>query len=450
MWNRLNRGRITGLMLNCEGSSLSTRFLFIFGEMLRKYLKMGFSILILSSILWSTHSFADSATSVLSLADAETMAVNSDPLISEVKALEENYREKAVAADSWPDPKLKLGVANLSMETYSLEDEAMTQLVVGLSQRFPAWGELRAKSKRFFELAGASAAEVKDRELRTRLAVRKTWLDVFYQTQAEQLVKQSAEVFDQLKEITRFQYRAGRGSQREVITAQLEKSLLLDRQTEIHTQWLIAVAQLKKWIGEEIVLESVDGRFPELSSLSSNQQLRTKLEDHPRLLAAKTRVNAAEKGVDYAHAQKRPGWSLDLQYGQRGAERADLGSAMIVVDLPLFTGGRQDHEIKASQAELTATKKKMDEQRRQLREQMESQWSVYEQADERLRLYKESVVPEAKQNTEASLSAYQSGVAEFSILVRAKLMELNSELQYLKLKVDRAKAQAELLYLSGT
>ena len=393
---------------------------------------------------------AESTFGLLTLADAERIAVSNDPLVAEIKAMEESFREKAVAANRWPDPKLKFGISNLSMETYDFEDEAMTQLVVGLTQRFPARGELKAKSGRFTELAGATAAEVKDRELRTRLAVRQAWLEAIYQYQAEQLVKQSTEVFDQLKEITRLQYRAGRGSQRDVVSAQLEKSLLQDKQSQIHTQWRAALAQLNKWVGQRKLLEEMDTRFPELTVPVSNQELKNILEQHPWLQAAKTRVNAAEKGVDFANAQTWPEWSLDLQYGQRGAQRADLGSAMINVDLPLFTGNRQDREIKASQAELTATQRKMDDQRRRLNEQLEVQWSIYDQADERLSLYENQVLPEAKQYTETSLSAYQAGVVEFGNLVRAKLTELNSELQFLKLKVEKAKAQVELLYLSGS
>ncbi len=402
------------------------------------------------ALLWVNQGLAASTFGVMTMADAERIAVNNDPLIAEAKAIEESFREKAVAADTWPDPKLKIGISNISMETYDFEDEPMTQMVVGISQRFPSWGELEAKSGQLSAMAGATATEVKDRELRTRLAVRKSWLEVYYQYHAEQLVKQSTEVFDQLKEITRLQYRAGRGSQRDVVSAQLEKSLLQDKQTQIHTQWQAALAQLNKWVGNASILDELDAGFPELATPPSNQQLKNSLEQHPWLQAAKTRVNAAGKGVDYAHAQKRPGWSLDLQYGQRGAERADLGTAMINMDLPLFTGNRQNRQIKASQAELTATQRKMDDQRRQLNEQLEIQWSIYDQADQRLSLYENQVLSEATQNAEAALSAYQAGVIEFSIVVRARLTELNSELQYLKLKVDKAKAQVELLYLSGS
>ncbi|MGD8886365.1 MAG: TolC family protein [Gammaproteobacteria bacterium] len=398
----------------------------------------------------TTHALAESIPGLLTLQDAERIAINNDPLIARTKAVEESFRDKAIAANRWPDPKLTLGIANLSMETYDFEDEAMTQMIVGISQRFPGWGELKAKSGRLSELAGATAAELKDRELRTRLAVRKAWLDMHYQYQAEQLVKQSTEVFDQLKEITRLQYRAGRGSQRDVINAQLEKSLLRDRQTMIHTQWLTAKAQLTKWLGASNRVEELNTGFPDLPPPPSNQQLRGLVEQHPWLRAAQNRVTAAEKGVDYAKAQTWPEWSINLQYGQRGAERADLGSAIINVDLPLFTGNRQDREISASQAELNATQRTVDDQRRQLREQVDVQWSVYDQAGQRLSLYESNVLPEAKQNTETSLSAYQAGVIEFGILVRARLTELNSELQYLKLKIDKAKAQVELLYLSGS
>jgi outer membrane protein TolC len=401
-------------------------------------------------LLWVNQVPAASTFGLLTLADAERIAVNNDPLIAETKAMEESFREKAVAADRWPDPKLKFGISNLSMETYKFEDEPMTQMVVGVSQRFPSWGALQARSGRLSALAGATATTVKHQELRTRLAVRKSWLEVYYQYQAEQLVKQSTAVFDQLKEITRLQYRAGRGSQRDVVSAQLEKSLLQDKQTLIHTQWRAALAQLNRWVGNASLLEELDTSFPELATPPSNQQLKNGLEQHPWLQAAKIRVNAAEKGVDYANAQKWPGWSLDLQYGQRGAERADLGSAMINMDLPLFAGNRQNRQIKASQAELTATQRKMDNQRRQLYEQLEIQWSIYDQADQRLSLYDNQVLSEAKQNAEAALNAYQAGVIEFNIVVRARLTELNSELQYLKLKVDKAKAQVELLYLSGS
>ncbi|WP_455206137.1 TolC family protein [Kaarinaea lacus] len=392
---------------------------------------------------------AQSNFGVMTLEDAERLALHKDPLVEKAKAEQQSFQQRSVAAGTWPDPKLRMGISNISMDTFIFEDEPMTQAVVGLTQRLPPWGAVGAKSAQLEQLAEAQGHEVSHQELQTRLNVRQAWLEVYYQYQAEQLVEKSTSVFDQLKEVTRLQYRAGRGSQQAVVQAQLEKSLLQDRQTAIHTMWETAMARLKKWLGISELEDDLDMSFPQLKAVPEMQALKRSIEDHPWLSASKTRVKAAEKGVDYANAQSGLGWAIDLRYGYRGADRADLGSAMVVVDLPFFSGNRQDREIKASQSDVAASQNSLDERRRQLYQRLDAGMSLYSQADERLKLYTTQVLVESKQNTEASLSAYQSGVSDFSTLVRAQLTELNSQLQHLKLKVDKAKAQAELLYLAG-
>jgi outer membrane protein TolC len=73
----------------------------------------------------------------------------------------------------------------------------------------------------------------------------------------------------------------------------------------------------------------------------------------------------------------------------------------------------------------------------------------YQRSSQRVQLYHTNVIPQAEQNTEATLNAYKSGITDFNVLVRARLTELDSQLQLVKLTVDRAKAQVELLYLAG-
>jgi outer membrane protein TolC len=56
---------------------------------------------------------------------------------------------------------------------------------------------------------------------------------------------------------------------------------------------------------------------------------------------------------------------------------------------------------------------------------------------------------EAGANAQASLKAYQSGVTEFTTLMRARITDLDVRLDELRIRVDRAKAHARLLYLAG-
>jgi outer membrane protein TolC len=58
-------------------------------------------------------------------------------------------------------------------------------------------------------------------------------------------------------------------------------------------------------------------------------------------------------------------------------------------------------------------------------------------------------VRDAAANVQASLKAYQSGVTEFTTLMRARITDLDVRLQDLRIRVDRAKSQANLLYIAG-
>ncbi len=75
--------------------------------------------------------------------------------------------------------------------------------------------------------------------------------------------------------------------------------------------------------------------------------------------------------------------------------------------------------------------------------------AIYKRLGQRQKLYQEELTLSAKSNADASLRAYQSGVTDFTVLMRSKITELDVKLAGLRVRVDRARAQARLLYLTG-
>ena len=391
---------------------------------------------------------------MLSLSDAEMMALRNDPTTKKARAQQDSFREKSVAANTWPDPKLNMGIVNISANTMDFQKEPMTQAVVGITQAFPPWGAVGAKSGQLLSMADAMGHEAKNRRLLTLVGVRKSWLDVYQQYESIKIVEESLEVFGQFISVTQFQYRAGRGNQQDVIRAQLEQNLLEDQLRDTEAKYESAVAVLARWLGAERVSKTLDMQFPGFSKLPPEKQILSNIERHPTVMVRKMRVTAAENGVNYADSQSNPGWALRVQYGYRaednfGRPRDDLLSAMLSFDLPLFTGKRQDRMVSASKSDVIASKQDLDDWRREIKMRFEKTMAVYNRADERVQLYQGSVLPHSEQNTEATLNAYKSGVTDFNVLVRARLTELKSQLQFVKLNVERAKAQVELLYLAG-
>ncbi len=383
----------------------------------------------------------------LSLVAAEHLALSLDPLLARSEALQKALGARAHAAQTLPDPKLKLGIMNISAESFRFDQEPMTQAVLGVSQAFPPAGLRDAAANQLTSLAESQGAVVADRQRVVRQQVRHAWLELFYQRQAKVLVMQSQDVFTQLAKITQYQYRAGRGTQQHVIRAQLEQSLLQDRETEFETKREQARASLEKWIGSAAGMP--DMMFPELPVVVMPEQVGDVLSAHPSLQVLASQMRAAQHNVKMEKSRKNPAWMLDVSYGYRAAERDDFLTAMVKLDLPLFTAARQDKLIAAGRERLLATEYLLAEKRRALSEMLARSAASYRRMTQRLEYFKRSLLPQAGQNTEAALNAYQSGVSDFGVLVRARLSELNSRLKYLRLKVDRAKAGTDIVYLLG-
>ena len=391
----------------------------------------------------------DVGSTKLTLVEAERIALSIDPMVASAKSQKTAFKERAVAAYSWPDPKLQLGMMNLPVDSFDFEKEPMTQATFGIVQPIPPSGSVTAKRDRFNELAAAADSGVKGQMLKTLLSVRKSWLNTYFQHQTRQLVNESLKMFEQLIKITQFQYRAGRGKQQDVVRAQLEQSLLMDRQKGVEQKLGLARAALGKWIGEDEINRELDYSFPELPELPSMGLLESKIEDHPALKEKKSRVKASENKVKLAEAQFNSGWMLGLKYGYRGGNRSDFLSATVSMDLPFFTGSRQDPQLRASKSDLSSMKDMVKETRRVLRKKLDDGMASYRWIGERLELYRSTLLPQAEQNTQATMNAYQSDVTSFNDVVRAGLTELNSRIKFLKLRIDQAKVQADLLYLAG-
>lgn len=383
----------------------------------------------------------------LSLAAAEHLALSLDPMLVRAEALQRGYQAQSQAVGTLPDPQLKLGVVNISAETFEFDQEPMTQKVLGLSQAFPPVGLRDAAAKQYSSLADGQRAATVERRRAVRQQVRHAWLELFYQRQAKVLVMQSEDVFTQLAKITQYQYRAGRGNQQHVVRAQLEQSLLQDRETELEIKREQARVALEKWIGS--VSGMPDMTFPKMPPVVIPSQENEVLDQHPGIQMLAAQKQAARQNVVMNRSRKNPAWMLDVTYGQREADRDDLFSAVVKLDLPLFTGSRQDQMVAAGQERLFAVEQQIKEKQRGLREMLARNVVTYQRTSQRMKYFKSTLLPQASQNTEAALNAYQSGVSDFGIVVRARLTELDSRLKYLRLKVDRAKANADIAYLLG-
>jgi len=390
----------------------------------------------------------------LSLKQAEQLAIQSDPSMESFKAISRSFIDASVADDTLPDPKLRLGAINVPVDSFDLQQEQMTQIKVGIMQSFPRGDVLSIKQKQSQYLSRAALSMSDDTQLKIIRDVRETYLNLFYEVAAYQIIRETRKLFSELVKITESNYAAGRVNLQDVVLAGLELSRLDDRSTKIQAKEESYRSILGQWIGD-IAWNSLSSDFPVLPDLPKQVDLNQLIPSHPLIRAENDKINASKQMTELAKQEYKPGWSLLVDYGFRsgnnpdGSERTDFVTAMVSLDIPLFTGNRQDKTVSSNQQKNSAARYSKDDQLRKLKQLYDKNLHLWVRLGEREQLYKNSLLTAAKNNSEVSLKAYQSGVSEFNTLMRAQITELDVRLEDLRIRVDRAAAQARLLYVTG-
>jgi outer membrane protein TolC len=393
--------------------------------------------------------------SVLTLAEAERLALEQDPVTQSFQARAMGFAEQAIADGQLPDPQLKLGIVNLPVDSFSRSRDDMTMLEFGLQQRFPPGRTLHYRRERGEALSDAERMRSEARRLELKREVRLRYLDVYYRDQALKLLRENQTVFERLVEITERQYAAGRDNQQDILRAQLELTLIEDRILEILRAREAEFAELGRYISARHVGRPLVDAFPELPKLHSMPEIEATLAQHPLLLMEDAGITAADKQVAEAEQLYMPGFMLDVSYGARsgrmvdGDARSDMLTAMLSVELPIFTNKRQDRRLAAAQLQRQSAQYARTDRWRGLDSTMRREYVNWRRLADRIELYEQRALVDARMNAEVTLKAYQNDVTDFSTLIRAQLSEIETQLDLLRLQVEQAQVQARLLYLQG-
>jgi len=399
--------------------------------------------------------FAGSASAAgLTIEEAARLALKDDFTLQAINARGQSMSELSIAADKLPDPKLRLGFANLPTDTFDLDQEPMTQAVIGVQQTFPRGHTRSLSSERMNESVARTEAEAEDQRLKILLAVREDYTQVFLQSEREKVLQQSAEVFSDLADITRDYYATGRAHQQDVVQAQLELSKVEERLVGIRQQEEQARARLAERIGAA-AYQDLDAGWPQIGQPEPAQQLVTGLAEHPRIRAWQHEIAKSKTSEELARQAYKPGFAVDLAYGARsgqntnGTNRSDLLSIFVTMDIPLFTANRQDRVLAASVADTAATEFARDDIYRSMKARIEEYAGTLAREQERLRLYRDNLLPQAAFNAEAAFEDYQDAVGDLTTLMRARIGEYELKLSHVSLRADEIITRARLLYFQG-
>jgi len=413
-----------------------------------------FSIILLFLFALPNLSFSTTAK-VSSLKAAIGLALSNNPELNALRSRYEAMKNVPSQKGSLPDPVIGFNALNLPVDTFDIDQEAMTQMQIRLSQKLPFPGKLSLRKDAALRDAEALWERVREMELSISRQVEERWWDVFYTEKALWIIERNKGNLQDMVDVAKSKYEVGKGLQQDVLLAQLELTNLFNQEAQLKGLLSSLLSELRRLVGEAKQIEVPFSNGPFLEPPPAvDPVVKTACESRPLILSYKKEMEAMEKRLALSKKDFMPDFSLGAAYGFRqdgpnGMKRPDFVSFSISMNIPIWAHSKQSRKVAENSLRLVEKRQLLTGAFNEVKKEVESAISIYRASYRQAQLYKQAVIPQAKQTLASMMSAYQVNRVDFLNVIRARLALIGYERQYWKAVSEAMKARARLIAAVG-
>ena len=403
--------------------------------------------LLLSWLLLVT--FAAKAEQPLTLADAIQLATQSQPLLQSLDDAAASTRQAAVAEGQLPEPKLKFGMINLPVTTRDAlrldrDDQTMfnvgySQEMVPLKKRELASNKLEAMADEFHSEQVATARSI-ERD------VALAWLDVYEAQRKSELYQHIADEMTAARKVMVAGVSSGGAKTSEVLAMDTEISMTNEKRIYALRDERKARAALARWIGIS-ASRPISSELPVMTNSTDSATYANEIEKHPLLQNAHQSEKVAQLDVDSAQANLERNWGWEVGYGKRFADRSDMLSFQVSIDLQLDRANRQDRRTAEKLVLVEKAQKITEDKRRELSADLEGALADAQAAEARENVHLSSLIPNAAARLSVAQAGYAAGKNSLSDVWQARRSVIEIELDHWTILTDRQRAAVKIGYL---
>ena len=382
----------------------------------------------------------------ISYDEALVLATRQAPTLAAAQSKVDAARQAAVAAGELPDPRLALGVDNYPIsgpDAFSLTSDSMTM------RRFALMQEVPNRDKRDARIAMAQARIVRG-EAETRVLALTAKREAALAWTRRYTIERQLSALDGLfaenrlfDTVVRAQLAGGRGMPSDAIMPRQEAAMLAERQDELRAQREMAVAALRRWVGDAggEPLEGEPRRWA-----FDREALQHRLHRHPEIAAFDAMAGTLDAELREARSMKKPDWGVELAYQRRGQQYGNMVSLQFSIDLPVFAQKRQDPQIAAKLAELQGVEAERESVRREHAQMLAGDWAELDRLDRALVRVRDTSLPLAQERIDLTLASYRAGKSALADVIAARRERVETLLKAVMLQGERDAAAARLYF----
>ncbi|UQN41045.1 TolC family protein [Agarivorans sp. B2Z047] len=395
----------------------------------------------------------------LNIERAVELALSSDPSENLYAQRQQQIAAMGVQSGQLKDPMIRLGLANLPTDSFKFDQDPMTQLSVGLAQEFSRGNTRELSGQRYQILEQQTGYKAAERRLELSQQIRQMWLSVRFANTAQHLLAENKQLFARNVEHVRGQFELGYKQSQDLFQAELQLSKFDEQIAAFSQQEQAYRGQLATWLGAQ-AYQPFDSALPQWDATANyveqaNTEHYTLLSQHPLVLVKQAAIDEAEKQIEIANEAYKPAFKVEVGYGHRnsrdmdGSARPDLVSGFLSMDVPLFTDKRQDQAVISATRGKGVKQAERDLVLKNMNGRLNGQVAQVQNLNLRLARYQQTLLPQAKANTQAAIQGYQSNTVSFDLVVKAFMDETALQLEFEQLQTQQYQSLAQVRYFQA-
>ena len=362
--------------------------------------------------------------------------------------------ERLPQARALPDPRLNVGFFLDEVETRTGPQQAR----VGVSQSFPWPGLLTGR-----EDAAAYGARAAWRRFEAeRLAVTERVVEALhelaYLDAAVEITRENLDLLGSFEEVVRARYRVGAGSHPGLVHVQVELGQLENRLMQLQAMRPVYVAELNAALNrpsdaDVAAIAELPGRVVSIDGPALAEVARNA---NPTLLALDEQADEQRVRTDVARLEGRPDFMVGLDYivtdEAMNNSIPESGDDPILlsfgITLPLWRE-KYDAGVREATARRLAVSHERADAANRVAAAIQRAWFEHTDADRRVRLYEQTLIPKAEESLRASLAGFRTGETSFLDLLDTERTLLEFAVATERARADRGQTLARLNRLVG-
>lgn len=318
---------------------------------------------------------------------------------------------------SLSDPMFHLAPVGEMAQTAS----GQVQLMTGISQKLPWPDKLDTKGRIVESQVAAAQADFERVRLHVAGQTRRAYWQLYAATRSLEQIKRTRPLLEQIRQVALAQVRAGQVGQADVLRAGVEIGELDRRAAMFHQQHDTAAAMLNRLMDRAPDAAITDPPVINVKQvdLTARRLLAEAARNNPKLAAIHANIEANRRRLHLADLARIPDLTVGVNYNavsddglSMAANGNDQWWLTFGFNIPLWNG-KYNAMQRQARAGILRSLSQLADAKQQVSFDVKSAMFDVDSRQEQVRLFRQQILPQAKQAVDDALAGYRAGRMRF-------------------------------------